>query len=191
MNPSATAAEEKLFGESLSCTLAAPVSLRALVDATDAAAMAAAAPMLLQSVALIEDSQPDDKGGEEHTPADTSLQRIEAKLDLLTGLVARLLAGGNGAGLPRSLRWSPPGLCVTLPGAWHEGDAAVISLPVAAWLPQKLELPVRILATEPADNGEQQLWLAVEPLTDALDEALKRHLFRLHRRAVAEERRGH
>lgn len=191
MTTAAAAAEEKLFGEALSCSLILPVRLRAALNGTTGLFTAAAAEALLHSVAQVEDSHPEEKGSDERGPQELAMQRMEAKLDLLVGLIGRLLASEGGAGAPRPLRWSYCGLCVTLPGAWVEGDSGLLSLPVAGWLPQPLELPVQVLATAAADNGELRLWLAVEPLTHSLAEALKRHIFRQHRRAIAEERRAH
>ena len=39
------------------------------------------------------------------------------------------------------------------------------------------------------DGGTWQLWLGFGPLPPALESALERHLFRVHRRAIAESRR--
>lgn len=182
-------AEALLFGEAMTSELNMLVSLRAIHEPLDTAAMTSAAQLLLQRVALVEDSQADDPASDEHAPDDIALQRIEAKLDLLTCMVGQLLVGKREA-LLGSLRWSYMGLCVSVRGAWAENDVGVVSLPVANWFPQHLELPVRVLAVKPGDNGEQKLWLVFEPQTNALAEALRRHLFRLHRRAIAEERRG-
>lgn len=188
-------AEALLFGDVMTSELNMLVSLRAIHEHVDAVAMAIAAQLLLQRVALVEDSQPDDPASDEHSADDVALQRIEAKLDLLTCLVGQLLVGKREAVLG-SLRWSYKGLCVSVTSSWSENDVGVVSLPVAHWFPQQLELPVRVLAVQPGDSsdssnsGEQKLWLAFEPLPNALAEALRRHIFRLHRRAIAEERRG-
>ncbi|WP_267119406.1 PilZ domain-containing protein, partial [Xanthomonas sacchari] len=57
------------------------------------------------------------------------------------------------------------------------------------WLPDHLELPVRVLA-EAATAGVVQLWLRFETQPPGLEEALERHLFRLHRRQIADSRRA-
>jgi hypothetical protein len=45
-----------------------------------------------------------------------------------------------------------------------------------------------VLAVESTD-GHARAWLRFDPLPPALEALLERHLFRLHRRAVAERRR--
>ena len=55
-------------------------------------------------------------------------------------------------------------------------------------LPQPLELPARLVGTERL-GPECLAWLRFEDLGDALESALERHVFRRHRRAVAEARR--
>lgn len=182
-----TEADAVLFAEVLSCRLQLPVSLRA---ATPTEAHAATAGMLLEGVALVEDHHQEDKPAEEHGPHEHALRRLEAKADLMLALLGRLLRAEQAGDAPEAVHWSSRGLCVTLAGTWGEGATGLLSLPVAAWLPQQLELPVRVLATEPVEAGRQRLWLEVAPLTDTLAEALKRHLFRLHRRAIAIERRA-
>ena len=183
------ASESRLFGDALTCTLTVPVVLRALPDDAAAAAAAHAAEELLRNISHVEDNQPEDKP-EEHGARELALQRMEAKVDLLLGVVSQLLCRDREIGPPRALRWSPVGVGVVLPGDWQAGDTALLCMPAAAWLPQNLELPVRVLATEPAGSAGRRLWLAVEPLGAPLAEAIKRHLFRLHRRAIAEERRS-
>jgi hypothetical protein len=60
----------------------------------------------------------------------------------------------------------------------------------AEWLPSPLILPATVIALEPeGSSGLHALWLRFESLTPALEAALERHLFRVHRRAVAESRR--
>lgn len=180
-------ADARLFGDVLSCELRLPVRMHASLQPL-ARSHSLAAEGLLRAVALVENTHAED-AGDDHGAQELALQRIEAKLDLLLGLVGRLQAVEPEAVDEKSVRWSHLGVCVVLPGAWSEGDVALVCLPVASWLPQRLELPVRVLATESVGNEENRLWLAVEPLTETLAEALKRHLFRLHRRAVAEGRR--
>jgi len=57
------------------------------------------------------------------------------------------------------------------------------------WLPSSLILPATVLACGPEAGGVTRAWLRFGPLTPALEAALERHLFRVHRRAVAESRR--
>jgi hypothetical protein len=55
-------------------------------------------------------------------------------------------------------------------------------------LPETLQLPARVLAIEPSPAG-RRVWLAFDDLPPALEAMLERHLFRVHRRAIAVSRR--
>ncbi|MFZ5757647.1 MAG: PilZ domain-containing protein [Pseudomonadota bacterium] len=179
--------EARLFGDGLTCMLSMPVSLRPAEGPADMQRAANATDALLRSLAQVENHQAED-APDEHSVTDLALQRLEAKLDLTLALLGRLLVP-DAAAVVRTVRWSWRGLSLTLPGDWKAGDAALFSTQAASWLPQRLELPVRVLHAEP-DGDARRLWLAVEPLEEGLAESLQRYLFRLHRRAVAEERRS-
>ncbi|NUS39217.1 MAG: PilZ domain-containing protein, partial [Lysobacter sp.] len=76
-----------------------------------------------------------------------------------------------------------------LPGhAAAPGTAGWLRLQPSDALPQALRLPVRVLACEDSADGPR-LWLRFEGLSPALSAALERHLFRVHRREIAERRR--
>lgn len=182
--------ERMLFDDALNCRHGTAVTLRERGISKDQALMAArVAEALLLDIAMVEDNQPEEKS-EEHHPGDHVQQRLEAKIDLLLGLVGRLLdRGRNVESRYRILRISHRGACLVLPGTWTAEDTALLCIPAATWLPEPLELPVRILATERADDDENRLWLLFEPMGDTLAESMERYLFRVHRRAIAEERR--
>lgn len=181
--------ERRLFGDALACTLTVPVVLCAGSGAQTGQDLARTAEALLRNIAQVEDNQPEEKP-DEHGTRELALQRLEAKLDLLLGVIGQFFGRDSAADLPRVLRWSHLGFNVVLPGNWQPGNTALLCMPAADWLPQQLVLPVRVLACEPAGDDGLRLWLAVEPLGEGLAEAIKRHLFRLHRRAIAEERRS-
>lgn len=189
MTSMAESSERQLFGDALVCTLNVPVVLRPGLSAVDAVEAVGLAEALLRNIARVEDNQPED-AQEDRSVAELALQRVEAKLDLLLGVIGRLLGQDGDFGPLRQLRWSHLGCHLVYPGSWQLGDAALLSVPVAGWLAQPLELPVRVLAAEAVEGDVYQLWLAIDPLNDALVEAVKRYLFRLHRRAIAEDRRS-
>ena len=178
-------ADAALFGEALACDEVRPCGFEpAHLDAAALHAEALRAEAFLQALATIEDSRGEDP--EEHGATALALQRIEARLDLLTALVGSLLHGAD-RDPPRPLRWSALG--ARLPGP----DVAVgsdgwLRIRPSDLLPQPLRLPVRVLATEAAPDGAR-LWLRFEGLPPGLTAALERHLFRLHRREIAERRR--
>ncbi|MDR7192565.1 PilZ domain-containing protein [Luteimonas terrae] len=177
-------ADAQLFGDSLSCDIDLPVA----IEPTSSRGRQAQAVTLLHGLAQIEDLRKEE-GSDEHGDLPLLAQRMDAKLDLILALVGRLAMRADGLS-ERPLRWSAAGLRVDLESA---GDlapqtAALIRLQPAAWLPDHLELPARVIARREIPVGIR-LWLAFVDLRPDLVEALDRHLFRLHRRAVAEQRR--
>jgi hypothetical protein len=188
-------ADAALFGEALACEEVRPCRFEPNApepDAPEAAASDTAslhaealrAEAFLQALAVVEDSRGEDP--EEYGATALALQRIEARLDLLTALVGSLLHGAH-RDPPRPLRWSAVGACLTGPAA-PDGSTGWLRIQPSDHLPQPLRLPVRVLATEAAPDGAQ-LWLRFDGLPAGLTAALERHLFRLHRREVAERRR--
>lgn len=181
--PQVDAADAQLFGDSLTCDIDLPVA----VEPISSRGRQAQAVALLSGLAHIEDLRKDD-GGEEHGDLPMLAQRMDAKLDLILGLIGRLARTHD---LPeQSVRWSRAGLRVDLdPAAGLAPHTRVIvRLQPADWLPDHLELPAEVVARRDGEHGAR-LWLAFVDLRPDLVEALDRHLFRLHRRAVAEQRR--
>lgn len=182
--PLETPADQRLFGEHLDCTLQLPVT----VTVSSGPGRQSQAITLLHGLSQIEDLRKED-GGEEHGDLPLLAQRMDAKLDLILALVGRLAMHADG--LPeRPLRWSSLGLRVDLETAdgLVPDTAVLVRLQPAEWLPDHLELPARVVAREALDTGVR-VWLAFADLLPGLVEALDRHLFRLHRRQVAEQRR--
>jgi hypothetical protein len=178
-------ADAALFGEALACEDVRPCGFEAATpDAAALHAEALRAEAFLQALAIVEDSRGEDP--EEHGATGLVLQRIEARLDLLTALVGSLLQGTD-RDPPRTLRWSAIGACVTGIDS-PVGSTGWLRVQPSDRLPQPLRLPVRVLATESAAEG-MRLWLRFEGLSTGLAAALERHLFRLHRREIAERRR--
>ncbi|MGN6512740.1 MAG: PilZ domain-containing protein [Lysobacteraceae bacterium] len=179
-------ADVALFGDALACDEVRPAGFEpATLDPAALHAEALRAEAFLQALALVEDSRGED--AEEHAPVALALQRIEARLDLLTALVGSLLHGPD-RDPPRALRWSALGARLEAQPPAEAGGTGWLRLQPSDALPQVLRLPVRVLAC--ADLGPQAcLWLRFEGLTPALAAALERHLFRVHRREIAERRR--
>ncbi|MFI8570843.1 PilZ domain-containing protein [Stenotrophomonas bentonitica] len=179
-------AESELFDETLSCEVALPAEFRI----GSAVIRPGTAETLLRSVALVEDARGDD-GHDDRSDATLQVQRLEAKLDLVMVLVGRLVRQ-SAQDLPlRPLRWSRRGIRLeqgSRSGA-APGSMGVIRLQPCDWLPDHIDLPVVIVAEAANGSGAHYLWLRFEGLSDALEMALERHLFRLHRRQIAEARR--
>lgn len=178
------AAEERLFGDALSCELELPVA----VLASDGRGRQAQATTLLTSLAQLEDLRKDDS--EEHGDLPLLAQRMDAKLDLVLSLLGRLVNRGDDAMPVRTARWSRRGLRVDLgtEPALAAGAAVVLRLQPTDWLPDHLELPAVVLDVASRPGGARA-WFAFSDLRPDLSEAIDRHLFRLHRRQIAGQRR--
>lgn len=183
-------ADAALFGEALACEDVRPCRFEpnapeaATPDAAARHAEAVHAEAFLQALAIVEDSRGEDP--EEHGPGALALQRIEARLDLLTALVGSMLQGAE-RDPPHALRWSAVGACLPGPDL-PSGSTGWLRIQPSDALPQPLRLPVQVLATEATAEGTR-LWLRFDDLPAGLTAALERHLFRLHRREIAERRR--
>jgi len=179
-------AESELFDETLRCDQALPAEFRI----GSAVIRPGTAETLLRSVALVEDARGDD-GHDDRSDATLQVQRLEAKLDLVMVLLGRLVRQTTQDLPLRPLRWSRRGIRLeqgTRSGA-TPGSMGVIRLQPCDWLPDHIDLPVVIVAEAANGSGAHYLWLRFEGLSDALEMALERHLFRLHRRQIAEARR--
>lgn len=183
MDEHAMRADLELFGDALTCeerlqcAFLADDGRGATPDET-----ADAAEALLRNFGSAEETHADDGEGYAGDPA---LQRLEAKLNLVLRLVAEL---ARNESLPwRDVRWSRRGLSLICEEMASVNDRGRVRLALGAQLPLPLELPVRVLASEPTDGGHR-LRLKLDPARPALEAAIERHLFRLHRRAIA--RRG-
>ena len=178
MNEIATV-RAQLFGDVLACRDVRPAAFEPRVpDDSRRQSVFARSEALLRALAVVEDSARQDDTDAQH---ESVLQRIEAKLDLLTTLVASL-ASAQATDPLREIEWSAR-------GAWLDavipvGTTGLLRVQPADWLPSPLLLPATVIATE----GSGVL-LCFDDLPPALEAALERHLFRQHRRAVAESRR--
>lgn len=189
------AARESLFADAIACEEVRPAAFEAgAPDAARLAAHLARSEALLRALAVVEDSARHEDPDQPH---DTALHRIEAKLDLLTSLVATL-AGGHGSDPLRALKWSARGACLAVDGPVATGTRGLFRVQPADWLPSPLVLPATVLACEAAAPGlaahasgiaGHAAWLRFDALPAPLEAALERQLFRLHRRAIAESRR--
>lgn len=181
-------AETELFADTLTCDLALPASF----EAGNSTIHPGAAEMLLRSVALVEDSRGGEDNDERGTDGSVQLQRLEARMDLVLVLLGRLLRQSADALPLRPLRWSRRGLRLELGQRTGSpaGTQGVVRLQPADWLPDHVELPVRVVAEAANGNGGHYLWLRLDEPGSALEMALERHLFRLHRRQVAATRRA-
>lgn len=176
----AEAAEAVLFGEAVSCTLQARMHL---LPPPLPPGSFDAAERLLRDLAMVEErrGEPEDAGH----PPDPALRRLEAKLDLTLQLLAQALPALAWPAA-RAVRLSAVGVRFEGPTGTTAADGA---LAVLVWqpgdgLPLTLHLPVTCFAQS---NGRS--WWRFDPLPPALADLLERHVFRLHRRELAAQRR--
>ncbi|TBR12493.1 MAG: PilZ domain-containing protein [Lysobacter sp.] len=185
------AARQALFDDVIATVESRPaVLLPEAPDASRRRGLATRAEALLRALALVEDGRPDEP--EEHGQADPALRRLEAKVDLLVSLVGSLLQREQTPDPLRTLQWSARGASIELPmdapALAAAGAIAMLRLHLSDALPEPLQLPVRVLAVEPSPAG-RRLFLQFDHLPPSLEALLERHLFRTHRRAIAESRR--
>ena len=180
------AAEAELFADVLVHQDRCPAAfLPGFADTPAAHVGTARAEMLLTSLAASDNARSED--GDDHAEPSSALQRVEAKLDLVLGLLGTMLRERGDLPPPTVLRWSTRGARIDVLGdalAIRPGARGVLRVQPADWLPDCIELPAHVIAVEGA-----RVWLAFEPLSPNLADALERHLFRLHRKQVAESRR--
>jgi hypothetical protein len=179
-------AEHALFDGALTCDVVLP----ARFDTGRRAVMQAPSEALLKGLAIAEDVRGDDP--EERKEATPSQQRIEAKLDLVLSLLGRLARRHEEALPVTALRWSHRGLRLDLdaPAASAAGTSGIVTVQPATWLSDQIELPATVMDQVQGSQDLHHLWLQFDALNAGLAEAMDRHLFRLHRRQVAEARQA-
>ncbi|MCK7595153.1 PilZ domain-containing protein [Pseudomarimonas salicorniae] len=179
-------AVEQLFGDALSCESEIPVAYRS--HAPDAQSVDRAvehAELVLKSLALIEEAPHEE--GDEHAAERAHLQRLEAKLNLVLETLSGILRRERSDLPQQRFRWSRFGAELMHPGG-DVPERGFLLLQPLAWLPQRLELPVNCIAKTPAEGGGSRVWLRFAPQPPSLEQALERHLFRLHRRELAKRK---
>jgi len=167
----ASAIDHALFADAVAVEL--PLRL-AVLDGPLPVGAIEQAEQLLQWIAAVEDRRGDEGEGAT-TPA---LRRIETKLDVLLHLIAQALPEPEALPL-QPVRLGPRGLRIEAVAAGRE--PAVLHWQPSDALPVGLKLPLRRL------DNEGRLW-AFDALGPALEEALERQVFRLHRRWRAQQR---
>ncbi|UWX04703.1 PilZ domain-containing protein [Pseudoxanthomonas sp. NC8] len=191
MNPSwpaaARTADTALFDDTLACEAVLPAEF--VPGASPGQLLQAEA--LLHGLTYIEDLRGEDGGEEKRGELPALAQRMDAKLDLVLALLGRLVRQSAPQLPTLPLRWSARGLrCLT----FTRSRSTILPAP-PAWSGcsrrngcRTPQLPATVAASATVD-GQPMLWLRFGTLPVALEEALERHLFRMHRREVAARRR--
>ena len=179
-------AQERLFADALACSGEFPVRYAdAAPESSTVERAIERAEGLLRAIALVEDTHGDEV--DERGAQELALQRVEAKLNLVLEVLSALIRKQTDALPVRPMRWSRHGVEAVVPAADALPDRGFLLIQPVMWLPQLLELPVVLLASQP-EGDRQRLWLQFDPQPAPLEAAVERHLFRLHRREIANSR---
>lgn len=136
---------------------------------------------VLASVAALEDRHVENL--DDDNPLWQEIQRLEAKLTAVVHMVNRLQASAGALPPFETLRFNAVG--AVLPAALvPSGEAFLLRLHFDACRHLPLELAARV--DRKLDDGRVFVIFALP--SDALDEAIERHIFRHHRRQIAEKR---
>lgn len=181
-------AEAELFADALTCEAWLPAGWRA----GDRQLPPLASETLLRSIAVAEDARSNDDADDRKNELPQAFQRLEAKVDLMLSLIGRLARQRTDALPVRAVRWSHRGLRIDATQPWHThlSDSGVALIEPANWLSDHIELPARVIGELATADGQHHLWLRFAPMSAPLADALERHLFRLHRRQIAEARQA-
>lgn len=187
MTPSA--ADTELFGEALGLTERLPV--RFVADAGSAAPRQAASSSLtlIRLLAMLDEPQRGTADDSERNLAD--LERLEAKVDLLLALFGESLRKGEDIPPRCDLRWSSLGArfssVVDSPAV---GDRGLLTVHVDPRLPRPIELRATVLAVDaPRADLAVEVYCRFDDPDAVIGADLERHIFRHHRRQIAQTRR--
>ncbi len=174
--------------EGLSYLDTLPLGFERLEKLPDGAALAAITledqQVLVADASLDEQRPHSEKKSDEEPELAEDLQRLDAKLNVLIQLVARLLI--RDASLPplRSVRFHAAGLEWRIDDEDVHPGTGLVTLHVSRHFPQPLVLPGRIVGVR-GDADGRWVSFAFEGLAPTVIELLERMIFRHHRRLVA------
>jgi hypothetical protein len=141
---------------------------------------------LLQALAAFEDSP--REGRDDHGPIAAEIGKLDAKLRLILRLLGRLTAAGTPLPDERELRFGADRLEWNGLTVGPAGARAVAHLHLSPLINEPLRLP-GLLVVKPAGAAEST-WqcLRYEGLDPLTVDAMEKHIFLYHRRAVAKAR---
>lgn len=142
---------------------------------------------LLRTLELIDVTRHEER---EEAGNDSQLRRLEAKVDVLTSLVSGLMRARGDCDPERALSWSAAGAVLQASSPLPEGTKGVFRVQPSDRVPETLSIPATVIASDVSGTG-WVIALQFDGLAPGFVEELQRHLFRVHRRSVAENRRSH
>ena len=148
-----------------------------------------------RAITILEDLTLDTSQNEERGEIGHELSRIEAKVDLLTGMVTRLVfnLGGLPPLLPVSLSatgidWTEP-VAVPATGSISAGTNITIELYLRPDLPLPVYLPA-IISSLVSGHDRVQVVAKFTDVSGTIQEYIERTIFRRHRQTIARSRAG-
>ncbi|PLW83979.1 hypothetical protein CWI75_01095 [Kineobactrum sediminis] len=143
---------------------------------------------VLEAVAAIEE-QSRDRLVEDQAELHQELHRLDAKVQLLLDMVARLLRSHDRLPREHLVRVAVDAIDVCTQAEIAVGDEGTLSLHLHPAIPAALILEGRFTAESEDVDGR---WLRFElvPLAGLEAEAMSRHVFRHHRRSIAAARQA-
>lgn len=142
---------------------------------------------LLRALLLFQESH--RESAEEPGERTADLLRIEAKLDLLFDLVARLIPEelGSDEACPVQLWMTGVSWSTVADQLPKVGERLWLSLYLDAGIPQPLQLPIRVTGVVRETPGGR-VAARLEPLGEPLEDLIGRLIFRQHRRTIAQQK---
>lgn len=140
---------------------------------------------LLKIIGVLEEYRPEL--GEEHDALAHELARLDFKLSLVLDLVGQILRHHERMPEPCWVKMSASGLEWVI----HETPAllthGIVSLYLQPHYPRPLELPAKVVLTQPLPQG-MRVRVAFDGLSEFVEDALEKLIFRHHRRSIAHSR---
>lgn len=140
---------------------------------------------VLAAVALLDEQRMASAIGDDVGGLEGDVARLHLKMNLLVDLLAFLVRQQVSAPPVRPVRLSWRGVAWQDPAAKFQPGPGVVSLHLHPSVPQPFRWPAQLAVSA---TGE---WCACfEPLREACQTALERHVFLHHRRAIAGQRKS-
>lgn len=184
MAPETSPAGPRAIGDALSYEGRLPLSWTPLAKPVDPAALERYSDdnlRVLGAVAVLDEQRGHSPAGEDANTLEGEVARLHQKMNLLVDLIGFLVNQQAPPPIAVPVRLSWQGVSWRGEGSYGDG---LLSLRLHRSVPQPFTWPARIIV---AEGG--QLYARFEPLSEACQTALERHVFLHHRRAIAGTRK--
>lgn len=176
------------FAEGLSYQDALPVGWHPMPDALTAEELLRLNrdnETVLRVASALDDFRPEVV---EETGVGSDLGHLDFKLNVLLDLVGRLITRDQQLPASTPIRLSARGLEWTAPGAPPADSRLLVRLHLQPSYPRPLELPAKVVSVALGPAGGHRIQVVFEGLSEVVEDALERLIFRNHRRQIAQSR---